>query len=761
MALVLADRVRDTTTTVGTADLVLSGTAPVGFQNFSVVGNGNTTYYTVTGGSQWEVGIGTYSATGPTLARTTVLSSSAGGTKVSFAAGTKSVFVTLPAERTVDTDTLGAATGSSLVGYTQGGSGAVTRTAQAKMRDTVSALDFGVVGDGVADDTVALQAALNYAVANQRTVLLPSGRYKITNSLFIGTWNGTSWAAGFASAGLSGETYAYATALSAVIAPTFNDKPALILQNVRGVTVENIAFIGQNTILSAIQANYTLMMTESNFVVGGARDSRYSPYAAICIDPFGTSVPPDGGYPGLTAYYTSGAAGSSKININNVTISDFVVGIMVTPNNVTLNAEDIFIQACPIFGTKVGIAIGQSQSRAVSVLGGNTAFCYYGFDTRSYGRQQGSLPHIDGTNMSGKYLFNVGPNYLTPPSIQNIHAESFASIGSFYSPATSQQPITFLSCTFNFSGLGPGAGGTSILYADSVYSSTAPTKFIGCSFENALYDGVFRMYTTAPIDFDTCSFRTKQNELPLWRSAGAYSLQFNDMTFRNCQVIFDTTRGSTMSILTDDMVAYYFTTVNRRYAPYGGRVRLYDTATNAQRVYWNANLPASQNETSISTTQAITVGTDGTATMTVPDGTLVRVGDAVISVTAFTPEGTALSSTYNPIGIVTSVVGNNVTFSGVPQNLPSGTYSIRTAWWARYHLASTGDLTLGSTDILNVANPTTWVAGNKIKGTGIAVGAYVTAVVGTTVSISKAATATNTGVRLFDADLYYAAGTAY
>jgi hypothetical protein len=104
MALVLADRVRDTTTTTGTGTVTLSGTAPTGYQNFSVIGNGNTCYYTINGGSQWEVGIGTYSSTGPTLARTTVLASSSSGSAVDFAAGTKDVFVTYPAEKSVNYD---------------------------------------------------------------------------------------------------------------------------------------------------------------------------------------------------------------------------------------------------------------------------------------------------------------------------------------------------------------------------------------------------------------------------------------------------------------------------------------------------------------------------------------------------------------------------------------------------------------------------------------------------------------------------------
>lgn len=100
MALVLADRVKETSTTTGTGTVALSGTAPTGFQTFGTgIGNGNTTYYTISGGSEWEVGIGVYSSTGPTLTRDTVLSSSNANALVSFSAGTKDVFVTQPAER--------------------------------------------------------------------------------------------------------------------------------------------------------------------------------------------------------------------------------------------------------------------------------------------------------------------------------------------------------------------------------------------------------------------------------------------------------------------------------------------------------------------------------------------------------------------------------------------------------------------------------------------------------------------------------------
>ena len=102
MALVLADRVKETTTTTGTGTVTLLG-ASTGFQSFAVIGNANTTYYTIAGQttSEWEVGIGTYTSAGTLLARTTVLASSNSGSLVNFSAGTKDVFVTYPSERAV------------------------------------------------------------------------------------------------------------------------------------------------------------------------------------------------------------------------------------------------------------------------------------------------------------------------------------------------------------------------------------------------------------------------------------------------------------------------------------------------------------------------------------------------------------------------------------------------------------------------------------------------------------------------------------
>ena len=109
MALIVKDRVKETTTTTGTGTVTLAG-ASAGFQSFAAIGDGNTTYYAITSGNDYEVGLGTYTASGTTLSRDTVLESSNAGSKITLS-GTSDVFCTYPAEKAVvqDNDNTGTA----------------------------------------------------------------------------------------------------------------------------------------------------------------------------------------------------------------------------------------------------------------------------------------------------------------------------------------------------------------------------------------------------------------------------------------------------------------------------------------------------------------------------------------------------------------------------------------------------------------------------------------------------------------------------
>lgn len=109
MALIVKDRVKETTTTTGTGTVTLAG-ASDGFQSFAAIGDGNTTYYAITSGSDYEVGLGTYTASGTTLSRDTILESSNAGSAITLS-GTSDVFCTYPAEKAVvqDNDNTGIA----------------------------------------------------------------------------------------------------------------------------------------------------------------------------------------------------------------------------------------------------------------------------------------------------------------------------------------------------------------------------------------------------------------------------------------------------------------------------------------------------------------------------------------------------------------------------------------------------------------------------------------------------------------------------
>lgn len=120
MALVLLDRVKQTGTANTTVSFTLSGSS-AGFQSFAGIGNGNTTYYAATDASGgWEVGLGNYSSTGPTLTRTTILSSSNSGSAVTFS-GTVDVWCTYPSEKSINYDADGVAVIGEALGYTDTG----------------------------------------------------------------------------------------------------------------------------------------------------------------------------------------------------------------------------------------------------------------------------------------------------------------------------------------------------------------------------------------------------------------------------------------------------------------------------------------------------------------------------------------------------------------------------------------------------------------------------------------------------------------
>lgn len=171
MALVLADRVNETSQTTGTGSLTLDG-AVNNYQSFAVIGNGNTTYYTIAHqtANEWEVGIGTYTSSGTLLSRDTVLASSNGGSLVNLSVGTKSVFVVYPAGKSVNQDAAGNVTivGNLTAGIVNASNGILVN---ADVTSTSYTIASGFNGFTVGPHTVGSGATVTVA-AGQRWVII-------------------------------------------------------------------------------------------------------------------------------------------------------------------------------------------------------------------------------------------------------------------------------------------------------------------------------------------------------------------------------------------------------------------------------------------------------------------------------------------------------------------------------------------------------------------------------------------------------------
>jgi hypothetical protein len=383
MALALFDRVQETTTTTGTGSVTLAGAVP-GFQSFAVVGNGNTCYYTIVDGSAWEVGTGTYSTSGPTLARTTVLSNSSGNTSpITLAAGTKSIFLTYPAEKSVNLDAsdnvspLGTVSSGvwqgSTVGVAYGGTG-VTASSGANsvvLRDSNQNIAVNRVN----------QSNTNTTAAGGTTALTTASSY--IHSL-VGT---------------GGQTYTLpdATTLTTGVAFVFNNLATgtLTIANFAGTTIGTVPSGGAGAVFLTL-----------NSTTGGTWDLHaYLPEGVT----FGTNAFNLG-----TSIITGGTwqGGTIQTGYGGTGLTSYTSGGAVYANSSSTLTSGTLPVTAGGTGNTTGNSATTSQTNFSNLTIGGSQVLYAG-NYNSY------APTLTGGGASGTWGINISGNAATATTAAN------------------------------------------------------------------------------------------------------------------------------------------------------------------------------------------------------------------------------------------------------------------------------------------------------------------------------------------------------
>lgn len=325
---------------------------------------------------------------------------------------------------------------------------------------------FGAVGDGVADDTAAIQAAINYAIYTASpkigTVVFPPGSYKISDTLHMG------YGTGFTSITLEGDGSSYGGESGfggTRIIPTFSDRPAINVQGARRARIRKLAILGlNNTYVKNAGLGGTGAVVDDTAVaawidpaLNANANSRYAPYAGITVDAYSGAAPAPA-YPAVTYPAFLGAVAqynknfSSGVVIEDCVIAGFVVGVVVQPGNSDGNGDFVSLRDTSISYCAYGVSVGQSQSRLVNFYNGAISSVHTCFVNNVHGKQIGKFGGvISGAALEGVIqLFDMNTGSSGPLLFDGCYGELVWRIGNTNTAAAGSFPYLMNACEFAF-----------------------------------------------------------------------------------------------------------------------------------------------------------------------------------------------------------------------------------------------------------------------------------------------------------------------
>lgn len=486
----------------------------------------------------------------------------------------------------------------------------------------------GAVGDGVADDLIPLQAAIDAAIQVGGTVQLEAGAiYRITDSLLIARLVALQFQyAGCKIAGHKRTTNGLPAQASTIFIDSL-DVPAIIIQGGYGVEIENVRIVGRNVIAGNF-GTYDDLLDETNFYVAGLRTNHLSPQAGICIDPYDASVIGADQYPGHAARYGYDLYKSSAVTLRGCSIERCAYGVCVSSPGSAANADfmhafDTTFYECMIawhsFGTQTRGCVLRDCTITVALVGiSNSAW-----PTKT--AERGTPPNLDNVAFGlTKNLFNVTCD-TQAMSVVGCYAETFLSIGFLaQSKARSFVGVSFYGCEFQIAQpLG--------FQIDAHLAAHGPVLFSGCTL------GIL-------------------NEVPIRIAVDALDSQCV-VEFANCHFNSDTDSQFSCAPSRPELVLLRSVTHRSAEVP---QPRFDDW------LYVEV-LPLGNSD--------LTAGIDGTFTFetleTVPDGSYVYIADVSVNQLTLASYGDPFT-TPACIGISTGQIGTTVTVTGAPVSLVTG-----------------------------------------------------------------------------------------
>lgn len=524
--------------------------------------------------------------------------------------------------------------------------------------------DVGAAGDGITDDTDAIQRAIDLFIDYPKSwnkIWFPVGNYKITRTLVVGRSNR------FVCVHMEGQPAAFpdvgAGSSFGAACIAFRDglqskqNPVIVFQGQRASTIKGMGFLGANDApAKLIQAGYSCLFSTSyaNWIAADIRENASSPQCPVAIDPF-LPGPPGGNpancYPDLLSYYDPTVftpVSSSDIQFEDCWFEGGSIGVAICPAGANAGGTDpiqnnenhSFIR-CFFQKNRSHFAMGQSQSRAILLDSPRMYGSWFAIVAADAICGPGGNPAqspmlVSNANVGGcKYIFNCVQN-TQPMHVSSMYAESTCSLGRIgFGSTSTNMGAQFDACAFTFlSGSWPGAQG----YAEAPFTleSWGLVDFNKTSFSTFNMKGLLR-------------FRNVQGRLRL-----------NDCSFLQdsvnaiVQVGFDTeseVRISTVhirngaAVFQDDPIA-------------SGRITKADLNNGNIVQVLRVGASSSQGTCTLSSTSTLSVG----------DLIKIKTNSPTKWIPPLVPP--SVYPEFQPVGVVSAVAANSITIEQLPEGFP-------------------------------------------------------------------------------------------